>query len=361
MTITQWDPAALPKRPGLYINFKKAAQAIVGGSRGTVGLPIYTFSGTLKAGKFATVESELTAIELLGEGNEGPAVLALQGGAKDVLVYAVPDAEITPAEDGEGGEPTIKFDAAKVRGAFDTRQFNVFTYGIPVGDEIDSATKAWVERNGKEKKHFLYVTGGTDEEDTSEELSNARTKLLAQDTVINATKGGSIGAKEYSSGTYTPYYAGLIAGTPLNGSTTYAPVALSDVNYRMTNKAVEDALDAGSFVIVHDGDKVKVEQGITTSGDKIRKVAVRQAVATDVEKTAREHWIGKITNNDAGQAAIIGGIKVYLETLEAAEVLTDISVRKSALFPSEGDKLFIDIAYTELDSLEYVFLTISPN
>lgn len=349
MTIQQWDPTGLPKRPGLYINFKKAAQAIAGGLRGTVGMPVYKFDGKLEDGKFEYIETEGDAIEYLGEDNVGPVLLALQGGAKNVLVY------------GAKTEDEAEVDFASIRDVFESRDFNVFTWGRAVGDEVDTDTKAWVERNGKDKKHFMYVTGGTDEEDASEELSNARSALLSQDTVVNLTKGGSLGERSYTSGEFTPYIAGLIAGTPLNESITYRQVALSDVNYRMKNKEVEDALEAGSLVLVHDGEKVKVEQGITTSGDKIRKVAARLAIATDVEKTARNHWIGRITNNDAGRATIIAGIKTYLETLEAAEVLTDIEVVESLRFKSEDDKFFVDIAYTELDSMERIFLTISPN
>lgn len=355
MTINQFDETALPVRPGLYTNFKKAAAAIVGGARGTVGLPVYEYSGTLESGKFTVVESETDAIEELGEEGAKSAVLALQGGAKDVLVYAVPNS----GEDEEGNP--LDVDYAAIRTAFETRHFNVFTYGKAVGEEVDTDTAAWVESNGnKEKKHFMYVTGGSDEEDADEDLSNGRSELLDQDTIINLTKGGSLGEREYTSGEYTPYLAGLVAGTPINEAITYAQVPLSDVNHRLKNSQVEDALRAGSLVLVHDGEKVKVEQGITTSGDKIRKVSARQAIATDIEKTARDSWIGRINNSDAGQATILSGIKTYLETLETAGVLTDLVVEKSARYESEGDKFFIDIAYTELDSMERIFLTISP-
>lgn len=348
MTINQFDETALPIRPGLYTNFKKAAAAIVGGARGTVGLPIYEYSGgTLASGKYSVIESETDAIEELGEEGAKNVVLALQGGAKDVLVYAV------PLEDAEN--------FVAIRTAFETRHFNVFTYGQAVGEEVDADTAAWVEANGnKEKKHFLYVTGGTAEEDADEDLSNGRSELLSQDTVINLTKGGSLGEREYTSGEYTAFIAGLVAGTPINEAITYQQVPLSDVNHRLKNSEVEDALRAGSLVLVHDGEKVKVEQGITTSGDKIRKVAARQAIATDIERTARDAWIGRINNSEAGQATILSGIKTYLETLETAGVLTDLVVEKSTRYKSEGDKFFVDIAYTELDSMERIFLTISP-
>lgn len=361
MAINQWDETALPKRPGLYVNFKKAAQAIVGGSRGTVALPIFVYDGTLEEGEFAYVETEGDAVELLGADNAEVAVLALQGGAKEVLVYGAEKLEISPDQEGEDEDETLTgVDFAAVRDVFESRDFNVFTWGAPVGEEVDVDTAKWVEQNGKDKKHFLYVTGGTTEEDGDEDLSNSRSQLLAQDEVINVTKGGTLGTREYCSGQFTPYMAGLIAGTPINESITYVPVALADVNFRMKNKEVEEALEAGSLVLVHDGDRVKVEQGITTSGDKIRKVASRQAIATDIERTARNSWIGRITNSEAGQATILSGIKTYLETLEAAEVLTDIVVQKSTRFRSEDDKFFVDIWYTELDSMERIFLTISP-
>ncbi|MEH7521687.1 phage tail sheath subtilisin-like domain-containing protein [Bacillus sp. JJ1503] len=346
MSITQWDPTALPIRPGLYINFKDAAIAqITGGARGTVAIPLKTYAGQAQAKTFYTIEKEGDALILFGQANIQSIKFALQGGAKEVLVYTMP---ATP----------IAADYVEMREAFEARPFNVFVYdGEFTADEQDS-TVAWRKRNETEKKHFYFVTGGSAADDQDPTVGNARSTKFADDATVNLIVGTSNNGKEYSSGQYAAYIAGLIAGTPINRSITYAQVPVGDVTKRLRNSEIVTALQAGSLVLVHDGEKVKVEQGIATSKSKIRKIRAKQAVATDVEKTARDHYIGKLDNNEDGQMALINAIKAYLETLEVNSVLTDIVVMLDPQRESKGDQVFLFLSFTEIDSMEKIFLTI---
>ncbi|WP_019241513.1 MULTISPECIES: phage tail sheath subtilisin-like domain-containing protein [Bacillus] len=347
MAINQWDPTSLPDRPGLYTNFTRAAiTQISGGARGVVAIPLKTYtSGTAEAKKFYTVEKEGEAIELFGSANITSIKLALAGGAKEVLVYTLPS---TPAVD----------DYVEMRESFETRPFNVFVYDGEISTTEQDNTLTWVTSNRAEKKHFLFVTGGSAANDADVTAGNARSTSLKDDYVVNLIVGGERNGVTYSSGQYAAYIAGLIAATPINKSVTYTSVQLDDVNKRLRNSEVTSALKAGSLVLVNDGEKVIIEQGLTTSGDKIRKVRARQAVATDIEKTARTHYIGKIDNSEDGRIALMSAIKVYLETLEDNNVLTDIFVALDSENASTGDKVFLSIAYTEIDSMERIFLTI---
>jgi hypothetical protein len=171
--------------------------------------------------------------------------------------------------------------------------------------------------------------------------------------------GVTIGDVSYSSGKYAAHIAGLIAGTAINRSITFTEIAVDDVTKRLRNSEIITALQAGSLVLVNDGEKVKIEQGITTGKTKIRSTRARQAVATDVEKTARDNYIGKLDNSADGQAALISAIKAYLESLESNNVLTDIAVGLDAQNPSVGDTVFMQISYREIDSMERIFLTIN--
>lgn len=347
MSFTQWDPANEPKRPGLYINFEKAAEAqVLGGARGIVAIPVKTYGVNAMAGEFYTIKNELEAEDRFGKSNIQSIRLILAGGASEVLAYAMPSTPL--AEDYE-----------EMREAFEARPFNVFVFDGEVEESEQVATKEWLDRNRKEKKHFTFVTGGSALDDESPATGNARTTLLADDYIVNLVSGGVVGTKEYPSGEYAAYIAGLIAGTPINKSITYAQVPLDDVTKRLRNVEIETALEAGSLVLVHDGEKVKVEQGITTSGEKIRKVRARQAIASDIEKNARDNYIGKIDNNPAGQATLVSAIKLYLETLANENVLVNPVVKISASPASVGDKVYVDVAYTELDSMERIFLTIN--
>lgn len=353
----QWDPTSLPVRPGLYINFRDAALAsIAGGARGIVGIPIFTYTGTAESGKFYTVESESDAMDLLGAANVGPVKFVLQGGAKEVLIYAVP---------ALGDLETAAEQYTKIRDEFEAREFNVFVYPTVVDALAQTDTKAWVKRNREEGKHFMYVAGGSAEDDADSTLGNARSAILKDEYIVNLITGAVLAdGTEVQSADYAPYIAGLIAGTQINKSVTYAELPIADVTKRLKNSEIKTALIAGSLVLVKDGNKVRIEQGVTTDSDlsargKIRKTRARQAIATDIPATARDNYIGKVDNNPAGQAALISAITRYLETMEINNVLMEPTVKLDPLRPSVGDSVFLAIAYTEVDSMERIMLEIT--
>ncbi|WP_060210504.1 phage tail sheath subtilisin-like domain-containing protein [Sporosarcina koreensis] len=354
----QWDQTSLPIRPGLYLNFVEQALAqITGGPRGVVGLPIFKYDGgVIEAGKFYTVVNEKEAHEQVGAANAAPITRVLAGGAAEVLIYAVPPAQVPE---------TSEYDFVALRDAYEARQFNVFVYPGAVDAAEQDSTVAWTARNRKEGKHFATVFGGMAEEDQDPTVGNARSIRLADAYVVNLITGVVLGdGTELSSSEYAPYIAGLIAGTPINKSITYATLPISDVTKRLRNSEINEALTSGSLVLVHDGRNVKVEQGITTKSDeisrgKIRVMRARQAVATDIPATAKDRYIGKIDNNPAGQVTLIAAIKAYLETLETNNVLMNPVVALDPERESVGDCVFLTISYTEVDSMERIFLTIN--
>ena len=353
-----WDATALPVRPGLYINFENAALAnIAGGARGIVALPIFTYTGgTAEAGKFYTFEDVSDANNVLGAANATQVKRVLEGGAKEVLVYAV------PALSGDETEAE-RFDA--LLDAYESREFNVFVYPTVVDALVQTSTKAWTKRNREEGKHFAYVAGGTATEDADIALGNARSVLLKDEYVVNLVTGAVLAdGSEVQSADFAPYIAGLIAGTPINKSVTYTELPIADVTKRLKNSEIKTALTSGSLVIVKDGNKVRIEQGITTDSDlsergKIRVTRAKQAIAADIPATARDRYIGKVDNNPAGQAALISAIKLYLETMEVNNVLMNPVVTLDPKRPSVGDSVYLEIAYTEVDSMERIFLTIT--
>lgn len=352
MAIQQWDPTNEPVRPGIYTNFKNAAAAqITGGARGTVAIPLKTYAGKATAKTFYTVDSEKQAIDLFGEANIQSIKFALQAGAKEVLVYTLPTIDGT----------TVTESAAhtEARDAFEARPFNVFVFDGEVSNEVITDTRTWVQKNRDEGKHFMLVVGGSDEEDRDPTVGNKRSTTLADENIVNVTIGGIIDGTAYSSAKIAPYIAGAIAGTPINQSITYLQLPFDDVTKRLRNSEIDTALQAGSLVLVNDGEKVKVEQGITTNKDKIRKVRARQAILTDIDRTAKDSYIGKLDNNPAGQATLISAIKAYLETLETQNVLMKPSVALDPDHQSTGDKVYLAISYTEVDSMERIFLTVT--
>ncbi|WP_028553149.1 phage tail sheath subtilisin-like domain-containing protein [Paenibacillus sp. UNC451MF] len=343
-----WDITSLPVRPGLYINFKEAATAqISGGARGIVAIPLTSFKeGTAVAKTFYTVSNETEALKLFGTDHIQSIRFALQGGAKYILVYTLPDSATAA-------------DYAEMRTAFDTRPFNVFVFDGEYSSEEQAALKAWVAANRDEGKHFMAVIGGNAATDADSVQGNSRSTLNSDMYIVNLINGVSINGTNYTSSQFAPFIAGLIAGSTINRSITYAPVSVNDVTKRMTNSQIKDALQAGSLVLTHDGEKVKIEQGLTTSKHKIRAIRTRQAVSTDITKTANDSYIGKIDNNEDGQAALISAVKAYLETLAASNAIAEVDVILDPQHASKGDSVYLSISYREVDSMERIFLTVT--
>lgn len=343
-----WQAGSLPVRPGLYMNFVTAAATqIKGGDRGVVAIPLKAFTGgTAVAKTFYTVTSETEAAALFGTANIQSIKFALQGGAKEVLVYTLPASAVAS-------------DYADARTAFDARQFNVFVFDGEVASTEQDAVKTWAATSRADGKHFISVFGSVQaSDDQTPATGNARTTRLSDDYAVNLVSGVKIGGTSYSSGQYAPYIAGLIAGTPINRSITFSVAPVDDVTRRMTNTEIKTALQAGSLVLTHDGEKVKVEQGLTASIKKIRSMRARQAIANDITKTVADVYIGKIDNNEDGQAALISAIKLYLESL-GTSVLTDPAVGLDPQFQSVGDTVYLLISYVEIDSMERILLTIN--
>jgi len=331
----------------LYFNYVEAAAAQVsGGARGTVAIPLLKYGAGATEKTFYTVETEKQAVDLFGVANIRSILLALQGGAKEVLVYTMPD------------EPVVA-DYTAMRDAYDARPFNVFVFDGEYDAAQQAATKTWVAANRSAGKHFVVVIGGDATTDATSTQGDARSTLNSDDYIANLINGVVIGSDTYTSSEFAPWVAGLIAGTAINRSVTYAVAPVDDVTKRLTNAQINASLAAGSLVLVHDGVKVKIVQGLVTSKKKIRSIRARQAISTDISRTAEDSYIGKLNNNADGQAALIVAIKAYLENLERNGVLSAPFVGLDPQRPSVGDSVFLVISYLEVDSMERIFITVN--
>jgi hypothetical protein len=348
-------------RPGLYVRFVDAAKAVVANAdkAGVVALTLETY-GTAPAKKVSEFTSLDDAKALYGDANVGPIDLAFQGGCEKVVVYTV--------ETIDGTTVTEKIAYDNARFALDVYDFDVFVYGDQVGSaEQDDALK-WVQKSRDEGRHFTIVFGAVaDADDDDITIGNARSVRLADEYAVNIVSGGMLAGVYFSSNKVAQFVAGLVAKTPLNQSITFAVTPFDDVKTRLTVTQVKDALAAGSLPLVNNGEVVRLERGIVTRSTdddgnakvyKLRRTRVHQVVSNELGKLIENEVIGKINANDDGYAFAVSMVKLYLEQLEANEVLTDITVKLSSDFESTGDQLFIDCNFVELDSVERVFLTI---
>lgn len=152
------------------------------------------------------------------------------------------------------------------------------------------------------------------------------------EAIINFTTTGiKVGTEEYSAAEYCARIAGILAGTPMTISCTYAPLPeVTDVD-RLTKDAMDTAIGVGEFIIFYDGEKVKVGRGInslqtTTSskGDAFKKIKIVEAIdmiQTDIKATAEDNYIGKYANSYDNKCLLISAIKGYFTGLENDGIL----------------------------------------
>ena len=132
--------------------------------------------------------------------------------------------------------------------------------------------------------------------------------------------------KEYTPAEYTARIAGLIAGTPLTISATYAPLGevIDCDKYDLDEN--DEKVNKGEFFIWYDGTKYKMSRAMnslvtTTEGKQegyqtIKIVDIMDMIYDDVRTTAQDSYIGKYANTYDNKCLLITAITGYLKELE---------------------------------------------
>lgn len=187
-------------------------------------------------------------------------------------------------------------------------------------------------------------------------------------------------AKTYTGAQYTPRIAGLIAGTPMTISATYAPLAevIDCDKYSLDEN--DEKVNKGEFFVWYDGEKFKMSRAmnslVTTTQGKleayqtIKTVDVMDMMYDDIKKTAQDSYIGKYTNDYDNKQLLITAIGGYFKELEEGRLLQkgystiDIDVEAVKTYQLEHglytkDELadMSDLEIKKLDTKKKVFLT----
>lgn len=138
--------------------------------------------------------------------------------------------------------------------------------------------------------------------------------------------------KEYTPERVTARVSGMIAGTPLTMSCTYAPLTDFTDCTRMTSDEVDTAVDAGKFIFIWDGEKVKVCRGVSSfvtvtpeKGDsfkKIKIVEIMDMIQDDISMTVQDDYIGKYANTYDNKCLLITAINQYFAELIRSGILS---------------------------------------
>ena len=155
--------------------------------------------------------------------------------------------------------------------------------------------------------------------------------------IINVTQDGVVvGDKTYNAGEFTARVAGLIAGTDLRISTTYAALPEVDSIPYESRSATETKVGNGEFVLFKEAGKIKVARGINslvsvsqvkgTLFQKIKTCDIMDIIANDIRATARDSYLGKYANSYDNKCLLITAIHGYMDGL-----VTDGLVEKNTV------------------------------
>lgn len=176
------------------------------------------------------------------------------------------------------------------------------------------------------------------EERNDNKLIKAVLPNTAADTegIINfATERVYVNDKAYTTEEYCARIAGIIAGTPVKISCTYAPLnELTDCS-RMTKEEMDSAVDAGKLIVWWDGEKVKTARGVNslstltqgknTQFQKIKVVDAMDMIANDIRMTVEDSYLGKYANSYDNKCLLLSAISSYFEQLVSDNVLSSFT------------------------------------
>lgn len=138
-------------------------------------------------------------------------------------------------------------------------------------------------------------------------------------------------SKTYTTAQYCSRIAGIIAGTPMTISCTYAPlpeVIGCDV---WTKEEMDTMAGAGKLFFFFDGEKVKLARG------KIKLVDLMDMMHDDIRTTAQDHYLGKYANSYANRCLLVTAIQGYLDQLA-----------QEGLLEQDQNTAYIDVESTKI-------------
>lgn len=344
-------------------------------------------------------------IEAVQRSTKGVVALILRGTGDDPVYFTVYDVTDIPSDVGDASGSTDNYDyIVRALMGYQTPPKKLLVY-IMASD----ATSLTDALDYFEKQQFDYMCAPPDV--TTAECTSIVTWIKACHANSNAiytavlpnTAADSELVVNYTTTSVTladgttldaaamcSRIAGLIAGTPMSISCTFAPLSeLTDCT-RLTVTEGDTAVDAGKFMLVYDGTKVKVGKAVnsfvTTTSDKgsayqkIKLVELMHMIDQDLRLTAEDSYIGKYPNSYDSKCLLITAIDGYFEQLYNENLVasgwtvgidvtavrawlksngTDVSdmTDNEIKVSDTGDEVFLAVTLTLLDAIENITIS----
>lgn len=287
--------------PIIDISFKQLAKsAVVRSQRGIVALILKDTAKTS-----LTVFDEGDIPSNLTEANQNLIKDVLKGAPNKIELFVL-------GSDNEISEALTYFEGV---------EFNLMC--MPSAETSDvTAIKAFIKKMNDVVKYKCDAIVANEEAD-----SEAIINYTADDIVV--------GGKPVTTANHTARIAGLIEGTPLNQSITFATLSDVDAIENLTKEQADSRIDAGELILVREMGKVRVARGVNslttltdTKGNAFQKIKLRKTlnlIHNDLRRVIVEKYIGKVPNNYDNKCILITEIKNYLDELATEQLIEKVN------------------------------------
>ena len=341
--------------PTLTVAFKqRASTAVARSQKGTVALIIRDAVAAAKDLQY-TLTSTAQIPATLGVANQASIRRVFSGNTnppKKVLVYVMDAADVIAAD-------------SAVLTWLATQKFDYLAGPDDITAAEAGVIKTWL-LNQRSDYHAICKAVLPDLTADSEAIVD----FVGSGILVDGTTFDAAG--------YCGRIAGLIAGTPMRQSITYAALPEVDDIDRLTSLEMDTAVGKGQLVLYHDGEKVKCGRGVnsltTVTGKsdiwkKIKIVELLDMVQQDIRLTIQDNYIGKLPNTYDNKLQLVTAISVYLQALAKDDLIAGdfscgIDVDAQDAWLQEQGTPTVDMSEQEIKEANtgtHVFLSIYIN
>ena len=296
--------------PRLSMIFREAGASLI--ARGERGIVALILRGTGETAKTYTLRSITDVPSSEDDTAENIAYMkatftGYQHAPLRVLVYETPKL-------AEGGTASDLYTEAQKY--FATEKFQYLAAPEAEADGANADIVSWVKTQ-RDKNHMVKAV-----------LSNVKADTSG---VINWTSTLYKDGAEVKAAATTPRIAGLLAGTDLTTSATYAPLNDYDDCERLESDEIDAHVGNGELVAFWDGEKVKLSRAITSlvtttatekeSFQKIKLVEDMDLIKDDILKTIQDSYQGKFPNSYDNKCLLVNAVNAYLDGLVASGII----------------------------------------
>lgn len=287
--------------PIIDISFKQLAKsAVIRSQRGIVALIL---KDTTKAS--LTVFDEGDIPSNLTEPNQALIKDVLKGSPNKIELFVL-------GSEGQISEALTYFEGV---------EFNLMC--MPSAQTSDvTAIKAFIKKMNDVVKYKCDAILANDKAD-----SEAIINYTAKNIVVN---GESV-----TTANHTARIAGLIEGTPLHQSVTFATLSDVDAIENLTKEQADRRINEGELILVREMGKVRVARGVNSlttltdvKGNAFQKIKLRKTlnlIHNDLRRVIVEKYIGKVPNNYDNKCVLITEIKNYLDELSNEQLIEKVN------------------------------------